>query len=75
MITNQDLKEALPRLTRTLRLAGLDAPVEVYRDAFGIPHIRAAFERDAFFAQGFVTAQDRLWQMEYDRRLGAGRWV
>ena len=75
MITPQDLKRAVPQLDGTVRLAGLSAAVEVFRDAFGIPHIRASSERDAFYAQGFVTAQDRLWQMEYDRRRGTGRWA
>ena len=75
MVTHQDLKRALPQLDGTIRLDGLSAPVEVFRDAFGIPHIRAAGERDAFFAQGFVTAQDRLWQMESDRKRGTGRWA
>ena len=75
MITREDLQRALPQLDGTLRLGGLDAPVEVFRDGFGIPHVRASSERDAFFAQGFVTAQDRLWQMEYDRKRGSGRWA
>jgi len=75
MITKQDLKTALPDITGTIHLAGLDAPVDIYRDGFGVPHIRAGSEKDAFFAQGFATAQDRLWQMEYDRRRGAGRWA
>ncbi len=74
MTTKQDLKAALPDVTGTFHLAGLDAPVEIYRDGFGVPHIRAGSERDAFFAQGFATAQDRLWQMEHDRRRGTGRW-
>jgi penicillin amidase len=57
----------------TIRVEGLAAPVEVRRDAFGIPAIVAASERDAQFALGFVHAQDRLWQMEFNRRLAAGR--
>jgi penicillin G amidase len=48
-------------------------PCEVLRDAHGIPHIRAASEADAFAALGWVHAQDRLWQMEFQRRLAAGR--
>jgi penicillin G amidase len=56
-----------------LRLGGLDGPVEVIRDRFGVPHCRAMSEHDAFFAQGFVHAVDRLWQMDYDRRRGLGR--
>src|SRR5215472_1982674 len=56
-----------------LRLRGLDGPVEVIRDRYGVPHCRAVSEHDAFFAQGFVHAVDRLWQMDYDRRRGLGR--
>ena len=75
MITKEDLKGAIPNLTGTVKLKGLSATVEVYRDRWGIPHVRAENELDAFFAQGFVTAQDRLWHMEYDRRRGGGRWA
>jgi penicillin amidase len=75
MITGQDLKSAIPNLTGTVSLKGLEGTVEVYRDAYGIPRIKASSETDAFFAQGFVTAQDRLWHMEYDRRRGSGRWA
>ncbi|WP_245986023.1 penicillin acylase family protein [Azospirillum thermophilum] len=53
--------------------AGMEKPVEVLRDARGIPHIFAAGERDAYRALGYVHAQDRLWQMEMTRRAGAGR--
>ena len=74
-IGSPELKAAVPRLSGTLRLKGLEAKVEVYRDALGIPYVRAENERDAFFAQGFVTAQDRLWHMEYDRLRGSGRWA
>src|SRR5215475_10644928 len=56
-----------------LRLRGLNAPVEIVRDRLGVPHCRAATEHDAFFAQGFVHAADRLWQMDYDRLRGLGR--
>jgi penicillin amidase len=55
------------------RLRGLDGPVEVLRDRAGVPHCWAVSEHDAFFAQGFVHAADRLWQMDYDRRRGLGR--
>ncbi len=63
----------LPRTDGTLRLAGLQAPVSIERDADGIPTIRAASLRDASFALGFVHAQDRLWQLETHRRIGSGR--
>jgi penicillin G amidase len=55
------------------RLRGLDGPVEVLRDRAGVPHCWAVSEHDAFFAQGFVHAADRIWQMDYDRRRGLGR--
>jgi penicillin G amidase len=56
-----------------LQLMGLSASVEVSRDGWGVPHIYAQGESDALFAQGFVHAQDRLWQMDFNRRLAAGR--
>jgi penicillin amidase len=75
LITYDNLREAVPRLDGTLRLAGLTGAVEVLRDSLGIPHLRAGSAHDVFFGQGFVQAQDRLWQMEYDRRRAAGRWA
>jgi len=68
-----DLRAALPEVTGTMRLRGLAHHVEVYRDRLGIPHIRSHSVHDAFFAQGFVHAQDRFWQMDYDRRRAYGR--
>src|SRR5688572_26425038 len=58
-----------------LSVPGLHAPVTVHRDHFGVAHVSAMDEHDAWFGQGFVSAQDRLWQMEYDRRRAAGRWA
>lgn len=49
--------------------------IEILRDSHGIPHCYAGSESDAFFAQGWVHADDRLWQMEYDRRRAEGRWA
>lgn len=63
---------ALPQTDGELALEGLTAPVTVYRDASGIPHIFAENEHDLFFAQGFVHAQDRLWAMESARRAAHG---
>ena len=60
-------------VTESLSVAGLRAPVEVRRDRWGVPHIYAGSQRDLFFAQGFVAAQDRLFQMEMWRRQGEGR--
>lgn len=75
MLTDEDLRAALPDTSSTLKLPGLRAPVDIVRDGFGVPHIRAHDEHDAFFAQGFVTAQDRLWHMDYDRQRALGRWA
>ena len=63
---------ALPQLDGRLRIAGLSAPVTVTRDTHGVPTIEAATLDDLFFAQGYVTAQDRLWQMDIMRRFGSG---
>ncbi|MDR3765142.1 MAG: penicillin acylase family protein [Acidobacteriota bacterium] len=62
----------MPKLDGTLALGGLKAPVSVVRDDHGVPSITAQSLDDLFFAQGFVTAQDRLWQMDMLRRYGAG---
>jgi len=63
---------ALPQLDGQLQIAGLSAPVTVTRDPQGVPTIEAATLGDLFFAQGYVTAQDRLWQMDIMRRFGSG---
>jgi penicillin amidase len=65
-------RASLPQLEGAIQVAGLSAPVEVLRDARGVPHLRASPLQDLFFAQGYVTAQDRLWQMDLSRRLAEG---
>ncbi|HEX4757710.1 MAG TPA: penicillin acylase family protein [Terracidiphilus sp.] len=65
-------KAALPDLDGNLHVASLSAPVEVRRDGHGVPHIAAASQDDLFVAQGYVTAQDRLWQMDAYRRNANG---
>ncbi len=62
-----------PAVLNTQGIRGLTAPVNITKDQWGVPHIRAKTDLDAFYAQGFVHAQDRLWQMELNRRTGAGR--
>jgi penicillin amidase len=57
----------------TLAVAGLANQVQVRRDANAVPHIRASSEADALFALGYVHAQDRLWQMDFNRRIARGR--
>jgi penicillin G amidase len=63
---------ALPQLDGRLQINGLSAPVTVTRDAHGVPAIEATNFEDLFFAQGYVTAQDRLWQMDIMRRFASG---
>ncbi|MGO9325773.1 MAG: penicillin acylase family protein, partial [Terracidiphilus sp.] len=65
-------KAALPQLDGDVHLAGFSAPVTIRRDTHGVPHIDAATEDDLFVAQGYVTAQDRLWQMDASRRSSNG---
>ncbi len=65
-------RKRLPLIDGKLELAGLSASVEVVRDQWGIPHIYAENIHDLFFAQGFVHAQDRFWQMEVNRRTANG---
>ncbi|AAS82314.1 penicillin acylase family protein [Thermus thermophilus] len=67
------LRASLPQGEGRIALEGLSAPVEVVRDGKGVVRIRAATLKDLFFAQGFVHAQERLWQMEFQRRVGQGR--
>ncbi|MEO8936678.1 MAG: penicillin acylase family protein [Burkholderiaceae bacterium] len=66
-------KFSLPKIDGTLTVAGLSASVDVVRDAVGIPHIYARSDDDAWFTLGYVHAQDRLWQMELNRRTASGR--
>src|SRR6266581_1336153 len=65
-------RSALPDLDGALPVSGISAPVSVNRDSHGVPTIEAATLDDLFFAQGYVTAQDRLFQMDLMRRAAAG---
>ena len=65
-------EQSLAQLDGSMKLTGVQAPVQVVRDAHGVPHISAESLQDLFFAQGFITAQDRLWQMDVTRRAMAG---
>src|ERR1700744_2893952 len=68
----QSMSDSLPQLDGTITLPGLSAPVTIQRDTHGVPHLRAASLDDLVLAQGFVTTQDRLWQMDALRRHAAG---
>ncbi len=67
------VRTARPATEGTIELAGLTAEVEVWRDALSVPHVWASSEKDLLFAQGFLHAQERLWQMELFRRVAQGR--
>jgi len=66
-------RRRLPKIDGKLVLPGSKAPIEILRDRWGVPHVFAADLHDLFFGQGFVHAQDRLWQMELNRRTATGR--
>jgi penicillin amidase len=67
------LRTSLPQTSGTIVVQGIEKPVEIVRDANAVPHIFAESDNDAYFALGYVHAQDRFWRMEVQRRLGAGR--
>lgn len=65
--------DSWPQQSGMILLPQLSDQVEVRRDAYGIPHIYASNSHDLFLAQGYIHAQDRFWQMDFWRHLGAGR--
>ena len=69
----QLFRRPLPRTSGSLRLVGLDGPIEIARDRWAVPHIRATTDHDLWFGQGFCQGQDRLWQVDLYRRIAAGR--
>lgn len=66
-------RRPFPQVSGNIEIAGLDGDVEIFRDENGIPHIYASSVHDLFLAQGYVHAQDRFWQMDTWRHIGAGR--
>jgi len=66
------MRSPLPQLDGSISVPGISSKVRVIRDEHGVPTIEAASLEDLFFAQGYVTAQDRLWQMDMMRRAAAG---
>ncbi len=67
------IRRSFPQTSGEVNLPGLHSPVDVLRDGAGIPHIYAQDDHDLFMAQGYVHAQDRFWQMDFWRHIGAGR--
>ena len=66
-------RRPLPKQQGTIELPGLEGRVRVRRDRWGVPHIEADARHDLYFAEGFVHGQDRLWQMDFYRRVVEGR--
>ncbi|QHE51926.1 penicillin acylase family protein [Pontibacillus sp. HMF3514] len=73
IFVNAYINKSLAQIEGELTIGGLRAPVEVVRDADGVPHIKAENEHDLFLAQGYVQAQDRMFQMDLARRQASGR--
>lgn len=71
-LPNTIAPKSFPQIDGEIQVEGLDAPVDIYRDSMGIPHIYASTSHDLFFAQGFVHAQERFWQMDFWRHVGSG---
>ena len=71
-LPNTVAPKSFPQTDGEIQLEGLNAPVDVYRDTMGIPHIYATTSHDLFFTQGYVHAQDRFWQMDAWRHIGSG---
>jgi penicillin G amidase len=71
--TVSTVRASFPQLTGSIKMDGLTAPVNVKRDANGIPQLYADTAEDLFRAQGFVHAQDRFWEMDVRRHVTAGR--
>lgn len=73
LYANHWLHTTLPLTSGSTRVAGLAAPVTIARDAHGVPTIEASSDTDAFFGLGYAHGQDRLWQLELQRRIASGR--
>src|SRR5215204_2068326 len=69
----QLFRRPLPKTEGEIRLAGLEGEVEIARDRWGMPRVRAATQHDLWFGQGFCHGQDRLWQCDLQRRIASGR--
>src|SRR5258708_476191 len=75
-VTSKYLRGTMNQHTpHSLAIEGLSQPLQLWRDAWGIPHIKANNEQDVFIGLGYAHAQDRLWQMDLLRRRGYGRWA
>jgi penicillin amidase len=66
-------RSSFPKVSGELKVNGLENSVDIFRDNYGVPNIYAQTTHDLFFAQGYVHAQDRFWQMDFWRHIGSGR--
>ncbi len=73
LLAHRYASRSLPMVNGTIEVAGISAPVEIVRDRHAIPHIFGATRLDVLYGLGYAHAQDRLWQMEFQRRIGFGR--
>ncbi len=71
-LPNTVAPKSFPKIDGEIQLDSLDGPVNIYRDQMGIPNIYATTQHDLFFAQGYIHAQDRFWQMDAWRHIGSG---
>jgi len=71
-LPNTVAKQSFPQIDGEIKVDGLDGSVDIYRDRMGIPHIYASTSHDLFFAQGYVHAQERFWQLDAWRHIGSG---
>src|SRR5215469_17148917 len=67
------MRRPLPKVKGELSFPGLHEPVEIITDRYGVPHIYAQNEDDLYFAQGYIHANERMWQMELNRRISSGQ--
>ena len=72
-LVRKTANKSFPSVDGEIQITGLSGKVEIYRDGYGIPHIYGDSHHDLYFAQGYVHAQDRFWQMDFWRHTGAGR--
>ncbi len=73
LFVRYQIRASFPSTQGTQRVQGINAPIEILRDEYGVPTIIAGSEDDLAFGEGFVHAQDRLWQMDMQRRIATGR--
>jgi len=72
-LPNTVAPKSFPQIDGEIQLEGLEGPVDIYRDHMGVAHIYATTSNDLFFAEGYVHAQERFWQMDFYRHVGEGR--